>query len=133
MGKEGLSTGKGRLEGGTLKVLLLCVALAAPSWVWAHASLVKSVPAQRAVLDRPPAKIQLWFSERLEARFSSFSVFDATGKPVDLGTVELDRDDPKSLVAEIKALPPGRYVIRFRVLSTDGHVTQNEFAFTLSR
>ena len=45
---------------------LLIILLLAPSTVSAHAYLVKSVPAQRAVLFRAPAKIQLWFNERLE-------------------------------------------------------------------
>jgi methionine-rich copper-binding protein CopC len=124
---------EGRSQSGVLKGLLLCMVLVAPSCAWAHASLVKSVPAQRAVLDRPPAKIQLWFSERLEARFSSFSLLDGNGNAVEFGAVALDPDDPKSLSAEIRALPPGRYLVRFRVLSTDGHVTQNEFAFTIAK
>lgn len=125
--------GKFRLPGIALKGVLLGVFLAAPGYVLAHASLVKSVPAQRAVLIRAPAKLQLWFSERLEARFSSFSLFDANARPVALGPVEVDRDDPKSLSAEIKALPAGRYLVKYRVLSTDGHVTEKEFAFTISQ
>lgn len=133
MGKTGFSAGKNGPLGTILKGLLVCLALSLPSFAWSHASLVKSVPAQRAVLDRPPARIQLWFSERLEAKFSSFALFDSSGKPVDLAPVAVDGDDPKSLFTDIKALPPGRYVIRFRVLSTDGHVTQNEFAFTISK
>ena len=108
-----------------------CLALAAPAWAWAHASLVKSVPAQRAVLYRAPAKIQLWFNERLEPRYSSFSLLDAAGKPVETGRVEVAGDDPKSLTATINALPPGRYSVKFRVLSSDGHVVQNQISFTI--
>ena len=119
--------------GAGLKGMLLYLALAAPTWAWAHASLLKSVPAQRAVLLRAPAKIQLWFSERLELRFSSLRLLDANARPMELGAVELDRDDPKSLAAAIKALPAGRYLVKYRVLSTDGHVTENEFAFSISQ
>jgi copper resistance protein C len=111
----------------------LCALLAAPAWVWAHASLVKSAPPQRAVLYRSPDKIQLWFSERLEARYSSFSLSDAAGKLVETGSVQVGDGDPKSLSASIKVLPPGRYVVRFRVLSVDGHVVASEFFFTVAK
>lgn len=57
--------------------LLLGVLLAAaPVAGWAHASLIKSSPARRAVLIRPPGLVQLRFSERLEPRFSHVSVWD---------------------------------------------------------
>jgi methionine-rich copper-binding protein CopC len=112
---------------------LLCVLIAVPGYVMAHASLVKSMPAQRAVLARAPARLQLWFSERLEPRFSSLSLFDAGDKPVELGAVEVDRNDPRSLSANLKALPAGRYVVKYRVLSTDGHVTEKEFVFSISQ
>jgi len=72
---------------------LLIILLLAPSTVCAHAYLVKSVPAQRAVLFRAPAKIQLWFNERLEPRYSSFTVSDAEGKAVDIGKAEVSGDD----------------------------------------
>ena len=90
-----------------------------------------SVPAQRAVLQRAPAKIQLWFNERLEGRYSSFSVLSADGKPVEIGPVEVDSSDPKSLSALVKTLGPGNYVVKYRVLSTDGHVVENQFSFTV--
>lgn len=114
-----------------LRWALLCLALVAPAWAWAHASLVKSAPAQRAVLYRAPAKIQLWFNERLEARYSSFSLLDAAGKTVEIGEVEVAGDDPKSIQAAIRSLPPGRYIVKYRVLSTDGHVVENQFSFTI--
>ncbi|MFM9971132.1 MAG: copper resistance protein CopC [Burkholderiales bacterium] len=99
----------------------------------AHAALVKSQPAQRALLTRAPVKIQLWFNERLEARYSTFSLLDSGGKLMDIGAVEVAGDDPKSLAATIKSLSPGRYTVKYRVLSTDGHVVENQFYFTVKQ
>ncbi len=99
--------------------------------VWAHAYLVKSVPAQRAVLYRAPARIQLWFNERLESGFSSLSVRDADGKQVQTGKSEVTGDDPKRLSAAVKPLPAGRYFVKFRVLSVDGHIAEDQFPFTI--
>jgi methionine-rich copper-binding protein CopC len=31
----------------------------------------------------------------------------------------------------LRRLTPGTYTVRFRVLSVDGHVVENEFPFTL--
>ena len=112
---------------------LLIILLLAPSTASAHAYLVKSVPAQRAVLFRAPAKIQLWFNERLEPRYSSFTVSDAEGKTVDIGKAEVSGDDPKQLSASVKTLPAGRYLIKYRVLSVDGHVVQDRFPFTVKQ
>ena len=102
-----------------------------PTPALAHAYLVKSVPAQRAALFHAPAKIQLWFNERLEPRYSSFTLSDGAGNPVEIGKAEVTSHDPKQLAVSIKALPAGRYVIKYRVLSVDGHVVQDQFPFTV--
>jgi methionine-rich copper-binding protein CopC len=112
---------------------LLFVLLLAPSTLWAHAALVKSAPAQRAVLYRAPAKIELWFNERLEPRYSSLSLSDADGKPVETGKAEVNSEDLKRLSAAIRPLPPGRYLIKYRVLSVDGHIVQDQFPFTVKQ
>jgi methionine-rich copper-binding protein CopC len=115
------------------RAALIFFALLAPSSLSAHAYLVKSVPAQRAVLLRAPAKIQLWFNERLEAGYSSIVLTDAAGNPVDAGKTEVNRDDPKLLSMSLKALPAGRYVVKYRVLSVDGHIVQDQFPFTVKQ
>jgi copper resistance protein C len=107
--------------------------LLVPAPLSAHAYLVKSVPAQRAVLLRAPAKIQLWFNERLEPRYSSAAVFDPDGKRVDLDNAQVSAEDPKQLAVGVKALQSGRYTVKFRVLSVDGHVVEQSFPFTLRK
>jgi copper resistance protein C len=114
-----------------LRVLVFCVLLTFPSTVLPHAALVKSIPARRAQIFKAPAQIQLWFNEKLEARFSSVAVIDSKGKRVDLGNTAVDADDPKRLFVALNPLPPGQYKIRFRVLSVDGHVVEDEFPFTI--
>jgi copper resistance protein C len=123
--------GEARLPARKRAALALLLVLALPGVAWAHASLVKSVPAQRAVLQRPPAHIQLWFNERLEPRYSSLTVVDSKGARVETGAMEIGADDPKRLSAALKELPAGRYTVKYRVLSTDGHIVQSEFPFTV--
>ena len=114
-----------------LWVLVFCILLVSPSTVLPHASLIKSVPARRAQIFKSPAQIQLWFSERLETRFSALRVIDSSGKRVDLGNVEVSTDDPKRISVGVNPLVPGQYKIRFRVLSVDGHVVEDEVPFTI--
>jgi len=117
----------------SFSVILVSLLVFTPSTLSAHAYLVKSVPAQRAVLYRAPAKIQLWFNERLEPRYSTLSVIDSNGKPVELGPTEIANDDPKRLSATIKALSAGRFVVKYRVLSVDGHIVEDQFPFTVKQ
>jgi methionine-rich copper-binding protein CopC len=115
-------------------MLLLSVAfnlLLLPSVVFAHAYLVRSVPAGRATLFNSPAKIQLWFNERLEPKYSSVAVFDSSGKRADLDNAQVTPEDPKQLLIGLKPLSAGRYTVRFRVLSVDGHIVEQSFPFTI--
>jgi copper resistance protein C len=114
-----------RLAVAALGLLLL----ATPAWP--HASLVRSSPARRATLTTPPDRVQLWFNEAIEPKFSSVSVWDAAGQQVDLGDARVEPEDPKRLTVGLKPLGRGPYRVRFRVLSVDGHVVESEFPFTL--
>ena len=102
-----------------------------PSLSFAHAYLVKSVPAGRATLFSAPGKIQLWFNERREPKYSSASVYDAAGQRVDGDNAQVSSDDPKQLSVALKKIPAGRYTVKFRVLSVDGHVVEQSFPFTV--
>ena len=102
-----------------------------PAVAAAHAYLVKSVPAGRATLFSSPGKIQLWFNERLEPKYSTASVFDPDGKRVDAENAQVSADDPKQLSVALKPIPAGRYTVKFRVLSVDGHVVEQSFPFTI--
>lgn len=110
---------------------LLAALLLTPELVRAHAYLIKSIPARRAVLLRAPARVQLWFNERLEPQFSHLSVWNQEGTQVDLQDVEIGPDDPRRLSVSVPPLPPGTYTVKYRVLSVDSHVVDDQFLFTL--
>jgi copper resistance protein C len=114
-----------RLAAAALGALLLTTP------AWPHASLVKSSPGRRATLTTAPDRVQLWFNEAIEPRFSSVTVWDAAGQRVDLGDARVEPEDPKRLTVGVKPLGRGAYRVRFRVLSVDGHVVESEFPFTL--
>jgi methionine-rich copper-binding protein CopC len=115
------------------RLLALAVALAVlhPPAAAAHASLVTSSPARRAVLAAAPARVELRFSERLEPAYSALSVHDAAGRRVDGHDVAVGPDDRRTLSVSLPRLPAGTYVVRYRVLSVDGHVVESSFPFTV--
>ena len=99
--------------------------------VEAHASLVRSTPAHRVVLGRMPERVHLWFNERLEPAYSSVSVWNAAGAQVDARDVTVGPDDPRRLSVTVETREPGLYTVTYRVLSVDGHIVEDRFAFTV--
>lgn len=97
----------------------------------AHSMLVKAEPPRRAVLAKTPAQVRLWFNEELEGEYASLIVLDAEKHPVTEIKPQLAPDDPKSIVLPLPELMPGKYSVKFRVLSVDGHVVESSFDFTV--
>jgi methionine-rich copper-binding protein CopC len=112
-------------------ILVTLAILAGSTTAGAHASLVRSSPARRATLTTPPDRVQLWFNEAVEPRFSTVSVWSAAGQQVDLADARVEPEDPKRLAVGVGTLGPGTYRVKFRVLSVDGHVVESEFTFTI--
>lgn len=110
---------------------LCSLVLLVPALAWAHAYLVKSSPARRAVLLKAPDRVQLWFNERLEPHFCLVSVWDRERNRVDLGDVQVGPEEPNMLSVGIPSLLPGTYIVKFRVLSVDGHIVESQFPFTV--
>lgn len=116
---------------GALLVAGAAGALIPPPPARAHAVLVKSAPASRAALSYPPDRADLWFSERLEPAFSTLSVWSSAGARVDRQDTAVGSDDARRLSVSLGRLAPGTYIVRFRVLSVDGHVVEGSFPFTV--
>ncbi len=97
----------------------------------AHAALMKSEPARRAALAKPPSQVRLWFNERLEPAYATINVFRQDGRPVVHQPARLDKDDSKLLVLDLPQLDPGSYTVKYRVLSVDGHTVDYGYTFTV--
>jgi copper resistance protein C len=97
----------------------------------AHSMLIKAEPPRRAVLAKAPTQVQLWFNEEIEGDYASLVVLDAEKHPVTEIKPQLAPDDRKSIVLPLPELTPGKYSVKFRVLSVDGHVVESYFDFTV--
>ncbi|NJN93947.1 MAG: copper resistance protein CopC/CopD [Anaerolineales bacterium] len=117
-------------------LLLACICLwflsMGPPGVKAHALLVRSVPAANAELAAPPATIELWFSEPLEAGFSKARLLNSEGQEIPTGSVNLDPSDPMHMTLPLGSLEPGIYTVAWQTLSrADGHEWYGSFPLTL--
>jgi copper resistance protein C len=113
---------------------LIAVAISAgcallPVAAFAHAHLDHASPAVGSTVAQSPKEVSLWFTEALEAKFSTIDVRDAQGKSMQAGPATLARDNTAQLRVPLKPLPPGTYKVIWRVLSVDTHRTQGDFTF----
>lgn len=117
----------------TPRTLLLAALLLVPATqAWAHAALTKSVPGSREVLAASPTQLQLRFNEKVEAKFSTVTLEDAQGRARALGIPAAAPHDPYRLDTDIaEPLAAGKYTVRYRVLSQDGHVIERSYHFTV--
>jgi copper resistance protein C len=102
-----------------------------PAAASAHSLLVRSEPGRNVTVTRAPERVKLWFSERIEPAYAKLSVWSEAGKQVDARDAAVAPDDPALLSVSTPGLGPGRYTVRFRVLSVDGHIVESSFAFTV--
>jgi len=118
---------------------LLFLLIAGVPATWAHARLLRAEPAKGASVSPAPKQIDLWFNELLEDGFNTVTVFPeaelssvekhsnfAKGKP------SVDGKDRTHLTVKLDPLPPGEYVIEWRVLSRDGHSAPGRSTFHVS-
>jgi copper transport protein len=99
----------------------------------AHASLLRSEPAQGSVLAAPPEEIVLEFTEALDPSFTTVELRDINSAVIVQGPGEIDADDDLILRLAIPSdLPDGTYVAVWRARSlVDGHVTVGSVGFSV--
>jgi copper transport protein len=116
-----------------LLVLTLAVtsALAMPASAWAHAALLRTVPSASGVVNSAPPEVSLTYSEPVEPRFAIVSVSDAAGHQVTAGPPQSAPGGPQTLVAPLRRVPEGWYLVFWRVISADGHPVRGAFTFAV--
>jgi len=112
--------------------LLMLLSLA-PTPAAAHAMLDRSDPPVGSTVATAPRALTLTFTQNLEPAFSTVEVRDDRGARVDAGRAQVDAGNRRVLRVGLRALAPGRYTVRWRVLSVDTHKTEGNFAFSVGR
>ncbi len=141
IGRRGRGAADGRAPGVRRPAFLIGVLLAvigiaalrgaAAGPALAHAVLLRSDPAQNARLTASPAKIDLFFSEALDHKFSTIAVRDASGGRHEKGSVAFT-SDPTEMTVAVNPLSPGFYTVAWTTVSAvDGHRLDGTYPITV--
>jgi copper transport protein len=107
---------------------LLCGA----SPAYAHALLLRSDPAEGALLQASPRLVHLWFSEDLNASASKIIVWDRHRRVLSAGAATSVPGRPRQLEVRLKTLSPGSYLVLWTSVSAqDGHVLHGYYLFSV--
>ncbi len=111
---------------------MFVVLLAFPTFLWAHAKLLRSDPAPGAKLGAAPSAISLVFSEKPELSLSTVKLVMPTGDTVALTNLTRDSSDASVLIAEIPgAFESGEYHVLWSAAARDGHVSKGVIQFSV--
>ena len=105
-----------------IPIVLLIIVLTGAFPVAAHGYIVRSIPEDRSSLERPPARLQYWFSEALEPNFSGINLRNDRGDILAEGGVS-ESDDTLLTLRVPQDLAEGAYIVELRpAFASDGHV-----------
>jgi copper transport protein len=98
----------------------------------AHATLLQTIPARGAIVQKQPPAVVFHFSEPVEMNFSSVHVYNATGGVVDDGTAQHPNGKSSDVSIGLRPkLAHGTYTATYRVISADGHPVSGGFVFSV--
>jgi copper transport protein len=104
-------------------------ALAAPGSAFAHATLVRTVPADGAVLARAPIELRVVFDDVVHAGSGIEAIRNAGGSILD-GRPRVE--GVRTLVVPLhRGLRDGAYSVRWSIVSDDGHRESGVVAFAV--
>jgi copper transport protein len=98
---------------------------------YAHAFVIKSNPSSSQSLTVSPSRVDVYFSEPVDLRYSKLAVLDSNGKQIDNKDIKNINGDQMALSVTLpSSLKDGVYTVTTKVLSqVDGHVTDNAFVY----
>jgi copper resistance protein C len=96
----------------------------------AHAMLDRAEPRVGNKVAAAPREVTLWFTQKLEAAFSTITVTNAAGERVDTGKT---RVSGSQMSVSLRPGGSGTYHVIWRVLSVDSHTTDGSFTFQVGQ
>jgi methionine-rich copper-binding protein CopC len=96
----------------------------------AHAFLDHAEPRVGNKVATAPHEVTLWFTQNLEAAFSTITVTNAAGQRVDTGK---PRVSGTQMSVSLRSGGAGTYHVTWRVLSVDTHTTDGNFTFQVGQ
>jgi methionine-rich copper-binding protein CopC len=114
----------------SLAALIPLLLLLATGEATAHALLDHAEPRVGNTVAAAPHQVTLWFTQKLEAAFSTVTVTNAAGERVDAGKARVSGNQ---MSISLRPGGAGTYHVTWRVLSVDAHTTDGNFTFQVGQ
>jgi len=123
-----------RTLGVGVTLLALAFTLLGPPLLLAHPIVLESFPSHDTVVNDSPEQVAFRFNSAIETRLTRVTITGRDGRPIPLALAPNHRNGfpPNRLVIPLPPLTTGTYVIRYRILATDGHISEGALRFTVN-
>jgi hypothetical protein len=109
----------------------LAFLVAASGGALAHAIVLSSTPRADDLVKGAETAVEIRFNSRIDAGRSYLKLFKIDGDAVALPLADSSSED--TLKARATGLTPGHYRLHWQTLSPDGHISQGDIPFDVSR
>jgi methionine-rich copper-binding protein CopC len=113
----------------TPAILLLLLVASATQVCWAHAILMESTPKINSTVSGPDIDITLRFNVRIDGGRSRVLLVAPDGTSSALTLAKQEK--PDILQMRASGLKAGPYKLQWKVLASDGHMSNGEVPFTV--
>jgi methionine-rich copper-binding protein CopC len=110
-------------------IATISIATAFSASAHAHAKLEASSPKADTLVTATPKEVRLQFNEPIELVFSKIKLLDPKGLVIEPSKIDLDKSNPKAMIATIPPLGAGSYRVQWTTVTRDGHKVKGEFSF----
>jgi copper transport protein len=111
-------------------LVTVVAALVLPGAAYAHATLLRTTPANGAVLAKAPAAVTVEFDDTVRVAKGNAAVDNAERSSVLAGTATVHG---RVLTIPLKQLAHGAYSVRWSIVSDDGHREEGVLAFAVGK
>jgi methionine-rich copper-binding protein CopC len=118
------------MRGSKIVGIIPLLLLLATGEATAHAFLDHAEPRVGNKVATAPHEVTLWFTQNLEAAFSTITVTNPAGQRVDTGK---PRVSGNQISVSLRSGGAGTYHVTWRVLSVDTHTTDGNFTFQVGQ
>ena len=114
----------------SLAAIIPLLVLLAAGEATAHAFLDHAEPRVGNKVATAPHQVTLWFTQKLEAAFSTITVTNAAGERVDTGKTRVSGNQ---MSISLRSGGAGTHHVTWHVLSVDAHTTDGNFTFQVGQ
>ncbi len=95
----------------------------------AHAIVVRTSPERDGVGAADIGKVDVWYDAGIRDAFAALAVVSESGERIDKRDAAIDSADSAHVSVSVNPLAPGKYTVRYRALSADGHLVSGAWEF----